>query len=76
MPNLLIELWRLDFRQRLARMHSVSEVHQASLEVAIGAGEDGEPRLTEKDSCSLDDLTTTNELSDFRNPWPGQTVEP
>jgi len=32
--------------------------------------------VTEKDSCSFDDLITTNELSDFRHPWPGQTVKP
>lgn len=28
-----------------------------------------QPRLTEKDSCSFDDFSTTNELSDVHHPW-------
>jgi hypothetical protein len=47
--NLLIQFRRVDFREHLAHLHPVSDVRQATFEIAVGAREDG--RLREPASC-------------------------
>jgi hypothetical protein len=38
--DLLVHLWRIDFRDDLARPDTIPDVHEAALQVAVGARQD------------------------------------